>query len=106
MPKLILEDSRELSCRAYVQDGVCFDGSFPFAKTVNDALKSSDPVRIVTDRGDTELIDLSEYTYVGDMEISSDDTFTAKLVKKEQSITQEQMQYINVAKILLGEETE
>lgn len=106
MPKLVLNSGQELSCLSYVQNGVMFDGSFAFAKTVDETLKSDDPVRIDTDHGNTTLINLDGMTYSGKMTIQGDGTFIASLEPKETVMSQTDKAYINVAKILLGEETE
>ena len=105
MPKLILSDGKELSCKAYAQNGIEFDGSFAEAKIVNSALTQADPVKLVTDFGDKMLIDLSDMEYDGNLTIHVNGTFTAGLEKRERIATNEDLEYVKVAKILLGEET-
>lgn len=105
MPKLILSDDKELSCKAYVQNGIEFDGSFAEAKIVNSALTQADPVKLVTDFGDKILIDLSDMEYDGNLTIHINGTFTAGLQKREVLASSTDLEYVKVAKILLGEET-
>lgn len=103
MPKLVLNSGQEISCLSYVQNGVMFDGSFSYAKTIDETLKVDDPARIDTDNGNATLINLEDKVYSGKTTILGDGTFIASLEPKERTMSQNDMHYVNIAKILLGE---
>ena len=104
MPKVLLKSGSEVICHRYSADGLDFLGDFATAKTMDRQLQQDPPEQLVTDHGGTPLLDLSKFEYTGTMIIRKDGTYSACLREKQLTMSEEDLQNIKVAKILLGEE--